>query len=308
MYRLFFIFFYLSFPSFGQDKVWNYSAIDTSVSVDQEFILPHIRFEYDKAKLRDETKEYLDSFALFLTIHPLYKVEIGNHTDCRTSDHYSKRLDRNRAASICEYLIAKGIQKTRLIPMGYGKNKPIIPCEEIESMVSLENIEKAHQINRRSSFKLLEKMQEPLFYGYRSSRNIYSGDSITSGDSILLPYNFLDHRSFYTNKDSIKNLLRSVFDSSLYYSTTLIFHTDIRGSSEYNNYLSERYSAAYKAWFEIEFINFSVTAVPIGEKEPLFSEELIKPWSNEREIEQSLHAKNRRIILAIVDIKKTNDN
>ena len=51
-------------------------------------------------------------------------IELSSHCDYRGSAAYNKTLSQRRAEAVVNYLIAHGIPKDRLTPMGYGKEKP----------------------------------------------------------------------------------------------------------------------------------------------------------------------------------------
>jgi outer membrane protein OmpA-like peptidoglycan-associated protein len=54
-----------------------------------------------------------------------------------------------------KYLIEKGIAEERLTPKGLGESVPLISDKEINAMKTEEEQEQAHQVNRRTVFKIL---------------------------------------------------------------------------------------------------------------------------------------------------------
>ena len=82
--------------------------------------------------------------------NPTYLVELASHTDARGSNSYNNRLSQRRAEAVVRWLTDKGIDRTRLVPRGYGEGmtsnrcKNAIPCTEQE-----------HQMNRRTEFRVL---------------------------------------------------------------------------------------------------------------------------------------------------------
>jgi outer membrane protein OmpA-like peptidoglycan-associated protein len=69
----------------------------------------------------------LDGLAAFLKENPKVKVEIGGHTDDVGNDDDNQLLSQNRAESVANYLISKGIAPERLTYKGYGESQPIAP-------------------------------------------------------------------------------------------------------------------------------------------------------------------------------------
>ena len=62
-------------------------------------------------------------------------------------------LSQRRAESVVQYLIAKGINKERLLPKGYGESKLLVKNAQTEE---------GHQRNRRTSFRTLSEDFEPV--------------------------------------------------------------------------------------------------------------------------------------------------
>lgn len=90
----------------------------------------NIYFEYNKATLTKESLPILDNVYEFLKSNPDIKIELSAHTDCVGGDSYNLNLSTKRAKSAYIYLIKKGISKKKLVSKGYGKRKPLNPCEE----------------------------------------------------------------------------------------------------------------------------------------------------------------------------------
>jgi len=97
-----------------------------------------------------------------------------SHTDSRDTEEYNYDLSQKRAQSVVQYLIDKGIEPERLSAKGYGESSPkivdaavvaqasflrngITLTEQfINSLTSDEQKEIAHQINRRTEFRVLK--------------------------------------------------------------------------------------------------------------------------------------------------------
>ena len=125
------------------------------VSVGEVIVLRNIFFDLNKFTLRPESQNELDRLTKLLTDNLSIRIEISGHTDTRGSDTYNKELSHNRAKSVVDYLIEKGIKKDRLEYMGYGEEKTIVSDAEIAKLRSSTAKEDAHQENRRTEFKIL---------------------------------------------------------------------------------------------------------------------------------------------------------
>jgi outer membrane protein OmpA-like peptidoglycan-associated protein/tetratricopeptide (TPR) repeat protein len=117
------------------------------VAVGSVIVLRNIFFDYTKATLRPESQVELERLVKLLNDVPTMKIEISGHTDKRGDDDSNMRLSQNRAQSVVDFLVSKGISRDRLTAMGYGETK----------LVSTGTTEEDHQQNRRTEFKILSK-------------------------------------------------------------------------------------------------------------------------------------------------------
>lgn len=117
----------------------------SKVSVGSKIILKNIFFDYDKASIKPESYPELNRLVKLLEAYPNMQIEIGGHTDNHGSLAYNTSLSENRAKSVVDYLIEKGISKTRLEYKGYAFTQPIADNDTDEG----------RQQNRRVEFKVL---------------------------------------------------------------------------------------------------------------------------------------------------------
>ena len=125
--------------------------------------LPLIEYEYNKADLRPNSKDSLDYLYNIMTENPTIIIQLRSHTDFRGSAPYNQRLSQRRAQSCVDYLVKeKGIHPDRIKAKGMGEAEPIkgkdgIVLDEkyIKSLKSNEEVEAAHQRNRRTDFKVI---------------------------------------------------------------------------------------------------------------------------------------------------------
>ena len=83
--------------------------------------------------------------------NPTMTIELGSHTDCRSSKSYNLSLSDKRAKSSAAYIVSKGITKERIVGKGYGESKLINQCE-CEGKKTSSCTEEEHQANRRTEF------------------------------------------------------------------------------------------------------------------------------------------------------------
>ena len=112
--------------------------------------LKNIHYDLDKFFIREDAKAELNKMVQFMKDNPSVKVELASHTDSRASDDYNKTLSQNRANSAVEYLVSKGIEKSRLNPIGYGETQLLNKCSN-----DVDCTESQHQLNRRTEMKVI---------------------------------------------------------------------------------------------------------------------------------------------------------
>ena len=84
-----------------------------------------ITFDTGKAAIKPNFNPVLDDIANVMIKYPETKIEIQGHTDNVGSDANNLKLSELRAQSVTSALISKGVESTRLSPVGYGESKPI---------------------------------------------------------------------------------------------------------------------------------------------------------------------------------------
>jgi outer membrane protein OmpA-like peptidoglycan-associated protein len=95
------------------------------VTADQIVIKQRINFQTGKAIILPDSFPVLDDVAQVMRDYPQIRVEIGGHTDNVGDDNVNQRLSKSRADAVFEYLLAKGIQATRMTTVGYGETRPL---------------------------------------------------------------------------------------------------------------------------------------------------------------------------------------
>lgn len=136
-------------------------------------ILDNIFYDFDSATLRPESKDELGLLIDLLNEHPSVAIELAAHTDRKGSDEYNSDLSLRRAQSVVNYLSAHGINPQRLSAQGFGKTRPVkvskkmaeqfdflkegdLLTEEFIETLTLDQQEIADQINRRTSFEVID--------------------------------------------------------------------------------------------------------------------------------------------------------
>ncbi len=157
----------------GQEKSRDFMVTILLTAIDKPIELPNIFYDFNKYDLRPESMVSLDKLVETLTDNPNVTIELMSHTDSRDTEEYNQDLSQKRAQSVVQYLIEKGIAPERLSPRGYGESSPkivdtsiagqyrflsegsVLSEQFINSLANEEQKEIAHQINRRTEFRVL---------------------------------------------------------------------------------------------------------------------------------------------------------
>ncbi|HLU51096.1 MAG TPA: OmpA family protein [Flavobacteriaceae bacterium] len=111
-----------------------------------------IYFDLDKYNIREDAQVELEKLVVVMKENPSIRIDVRSHTDSRASDSYNMTLSANRAKSTVEYLVSRGIDKSRLTGRGYGETELVNWCAN-----GVDCSEEEHQQNRRSEFIVVEK-------------------------------------------------------------------------------------------------------------------------------------------------------
>jgi len=84
-----------------------------------------ISFAVGRADIQSNFRSILDTFATSLNNTPNSNVTIIGHTDSTGSDAVNNPLSLNRAASVRDYLSARGVSSNRVAIEGRGSREPI---------------------------------------------------------------------------------------------------------------------------------------------------------------------------------------
>ncbi len=109
-----------------------------------------IYFDFDKWNIRPDAAKELDKVIAVMKEHPSMVIEGGSHTDSRAREAYNQILSEKRAKATVDYIIARGIDPSRLTSKGYGEMQLVNNCS---SFVKCKREE--HQLNRRTEFVIV---------------------------------------------------------------------------------------------------------------------------------------------------------
>ncbi len=142
---------------------------------EEPIMLPDILYDLGKWDLKPQFEDSLQGLIETLQINPTITIELASHTDARDTDEHNDILSQKRAQSVVDYLIIRGIDPLRLTAKGYGERVPRTIQKDmtvkgydfkagtqltedfINKLPNNEVREAAHQMNRRTEFRILSK-------------------------------------------------------------------------------------------------------------------------------------------------------
>lgn len=120
------------------------------------YTVDNIYYNYDDWQIRADAAKELDKLATLLKDNSQIVIELHSHTDSRASHAYNNDLSNKRAKAAVDYLISKGIPKSRLQHKGFGETQLLNHCKD-----DVECTEEEHAENRRTEFIIVSTTDNP---------------------------------------------------------------------------------------------------------------------------------------------------
>ena len=91
-----------------------------------DLVMPgNITFAFDSASLNPSFRPTLDKLAATMNEYNQNTVTIAGHTDSVGNPSYNMNLSRDRANSVRNYLVSRGVASNRINVVAYGQTRPI---------------------------------------------------------------------------------------------------------------------------------------------------------------------------------------
>lgn len=107
--------------------------------------LENVYFDFDQAFIRPDAIEILNRHADLFNSYPKWKILITGHTDNMGSETYNVFLSKKRAKTVADYLVSRGVKRSRIHYEGRGFSKPSVA----------NTTEEGRQLNRRCEFQFI---------------------------------------------------------------------------------------------------------------------------------------------------------
>lgn len=148
------------FSTVGLSKSTNFikEYLLREVVTNEDYPMPLVQYEFAKADLvvnaECNSRDSLDYLVDLLERNPTFVISLEAHTDTRGGNKANDELSQRRAETCVNYLVERGIDRQRLQPTGRGESMPLISDAEIAGLATEEEREAAHQMNRRTVFRI----------------------------------------------------------------------------------------------------------------------------------------------------------
>ncbi len=112
-----------------------------------QITLDGIQFGFDSAEILPASERTLQRGLQILRDNPDVRVEIAGHTDNVGNAAYNRRLSRQRADAVKQWLVDHGVEASRMTTRGYGSTQPVASNDD----------EQGQAQNRRIEFRRLDE-------------------------------------------------------------------------------------------------------------------------------------------------------
>ena len=109
-----------------------------------------VTFDTGSATLKPEFRAVLDKVAQSMIDYPQSLIDVYGHTDSTGSDAFNQRLSEQRATTVMNYLISRGVPASRLRSQGFGETMPVASNDTMDGRSK----------NRRVEIKIVPVTQE----------------------------------------------------------------------------------------------------------------------------------------------------
>ncbi len=89
------------------------------------WVVKGVTFDYKKWDIKEEFNSNLSNIVEVLQKNPGLRIKIEGHTDNIATMEYNIKLSQKRAQAVKNYLVAKGIDESRISTAGFGFKRPI---------------------------------------------------------------------------------------------------------------------------------------------------------------------------------------
>ncbi len=126
------------------DTVMKDSEIQKNIvltSIKDSFDFSPIQFSFNDTKISDQAQSLLNEMASYLKSKGHIKIRVEGYTDNSGDEQYNTHLSEQRAKSVYNFLVSKGVPKTRIEVKAQGENRPVASNETYEGRSKNRRVE-----------------------------------------------------------------------------------------------------------------------------------------------------------------------
>jgi outer membrane protein OmpA-like peptidoglycan-associated protein/tetratricopeptide (TPR) repeat protein len=129
--------------------------IEVGTDIGKIIDIKPVYFDLSKWDIRKDAAIELDKIVKVMNENPTIEIELGSHTDCRSSAQKNMELSDKRAKASADYIKSSITNPERIYGKGYGESQLVNKCE-CEGAKKVPCTEEEHQQNRRTEFKIVK--------------------------------------------------------------------------------------------------------------------------------------------------------
>ncbi len=119
----------------------NEKGCEEIIKVGEVVVLEDLYFDTNMSNIDEKDAQILDEWFAMLMENPGVNILVSGHTDSQGSEAYNQQLSEKRAAAVKDYLIAKGIDASRIEAKGFGESQPRESNDTPEGMAKNRRVE-----------------------------------------------------------------------------------------------------------------------------------------------------------------------
>ena len=132
-----------------------------------------VYFGFDSYELTNDAKKCLDNTAKYLVDYPNQPIKLSGNTDPIGSEKYNFNLGQKRADAVYKYLLSKGVEKSQMCAVSFGKLKPAAEPKQfynevcgiqIDNQCIKKASEKAYYLDRRTDLDFGAKCNNTAYF------------------------------------------------------------------------------------------------------------------------------------------------